>query len=112
MKPCTQCGRCCTNPDFMERLGISDEDMDRWRREGRQDILAKVSKERGWRDAKPCAFLLDVGNGVHTCSIYQTRPETCREYPIATVHMRFVDCEMLEPGDTDADVARFMGRKT
>ncbi len=96
----------------MERLGISDADMARWRQEGRQDILAQVDKQRGWRETDPCPFLLDVGNDVHTCTIYDTRPETCQEYPIATIHMKFVDCEMLEPGDTDADVARFMGRST
>jgi len=96
----------------MERLGISDEDMDRWRREGRQDILEQVADERGWLTLARCAFLLDAGNGVETCTIYHTRPQTCREYPLGIVHMQSVDCEMLEPGDTDADVASFMARGT
>lgn len=111
MRPCTQCGRCCIDPDFMERLGISDEDMDRWRREKRGDILAQVSNERGWQAPGRCVFLHGAGGGAQSCSIYHTRPATCREYPLAIVHMLSVDCEMLEPGDTDADVALFMARR-
>lgn len=95
----------------MERLGVSDEDMARWRREGRTDILEQVSAERGWLAPGRCVFLRDTGTGAQSCSIYDTRPETCREYPLGIVHMQSVDCEMLEPGDTDADVARFMGRR-
>ena len=110
MKSCTQCGRCCTNPDFMERLGITEGDKTRWRQQGRHEILAQINDEMGWRELGPCPFVLMIGDGRYTCTIYDTRPETCREYPIAVIHMRFVDCEMLELGDTDADVARFMGR--
>lgn len=94
----------------MESLGITDEDMDRWRQEGREDILAKVNHQMGWLKPGPCPFALEIGDDRYTCAIYATRPETCREYPIAVIHMKFVDCEMLEPGDTDADVSRFMGR--
>lgn len=109
-RSCTQCGRCCTNADFMERIGISAPDMERWRRENRTDILAQVSELSGWREPGACPFLVATNNGRFGCSIYETRPETCREYPFAVDHMRFVNCEMLEPGDTDAHVAGFMGR--
>lgn len=94
----------------MERIGISEPDIARWKRQDRPDILAKVSDESGWREPGPCPFVAALSKGRYTCKIYETRPETCREYPIAVDHMRFVDCEMLEPGDTDQDVARFMGR--
>ena len=110
MRSCTQCGRCCINPHFMESLGISEEDEARWREQGRDDILAKVNNQMGWLEPGPCPFAHEMGDGRYSCAIYDTRPGTCRDYPIAVIHMEFVDCEMLEPGDTDADVARFMGR--
>ncbi len=94
----------------MERIGISEPDTSRWKRQGRADILAKTSVYSGWKEAGPCPFLVPLSGGRHGCSIYDTRPATCIEYPLAVDHMRFVDCEMLEPGDTDQHIARFMGR--
>jgi Fe-S-cluster containining protein len=94
----------------MESLGITDEDMGRWREQGRSDILAQVGQYMSWKSRGPCPFAHEIGDDRYTCAIYDTRPHTCREYPVAVIHMTFVDCEMLEPGDTDADVARFMGR--
>lgn len=94
----------------MERIGISAPDTARWKRQGRLDILAKVSELSGWTEAGPCPFLVAVSPDRYGCAIYDTRPETCREYPFAVDHMRFVDCEMLEPGDTDQHIASFMGR--
>ncbi len=109
-KPCTQCGRCCTNADFMERIGISAPDVARWKSQGRTDILAMLNDVSGWRDPGPCPFLVADGPNRYNCSIYETRPQTCREYPIAVDHMRVVNCEMLEPNDTDQHIAEFMGR--
>lgn len=96
----------------MERIGISEPDLDRWRRQGRTDILAEVGDQSGWREPGPCPFLAAAGAGRFGCSIYETRPATCREYPMAVSHMRFVDCEMLEPDDTDLHVTRFMAAVT
>lgn len=96
----------------MESLGISAGDTSRWEREGRTDILAQVGPYSSWRNPGPCPFLVAADDGRRVCGIYETRPETCREYPLAVGHMEFVDCEMLEPGDTDEHIARFMGRAT
>ena len=93
----------------MERIGISAPDTDRWTREGRSDILAQVGKYSSWVNPGPCPFLADTDtSGRRLCSIHSTRPLTCREYPLAVDHMRYVDCEMLEPGDTDATITEFM----
>lgn len=94
----------------MERIAIGDADVARWKREGRLDILAQLGAQSGWLMPGPCPFLAPLANHRLGCAIYTTRPATCREYPLAVDHMQFVDCEMLEPGDTDADVAAFMGR--
>lgn len=124
MKACTQCGRCCTHSGFMGSLQASGSDVKRWRRQGRYDILKWVAILGGpadpwgdlWIDPDGhergrCPFVRKIRNQEkYTCTIYDTRPEACREYPLAVSHMLTVNCEMLDPGDTDADVDRFMNR--
>jgi Fe-S-cluster containining protein len=92
----------------MERIMIGQSDIAQWKVQGRLDILAQLGEQSGWRTAGPCPFIAALPDNRFGCSIYETRPSTCREYPLAVNHMRFVDCEMLEPGDTDADIAAFM----
>lgn len=125
MKPCTQCGRCCTYDRFMLSLQATAEDVQRWIEEGRDDILqycdmitSPVTGADLWisprtgNEMPRCPFVRKRRNlPIYDCRIYETRPEVCREYPKEVHHMQSVDCEMLEDGDTDADVARFMGRE-
>lgn len=94
----------------MERIVIASSDISRWRAQDRGDILAELGEQSGWLTPGPCPFVVALPGDRYTCSIYETRPDTCREYPLAVDHMRFVDCEMLEPGDTDQDIAAFMAR--
>lgn len=130
MRPCTQCGRCCTNPQFMGGMTATEGDVRLWKREGRDDILAwvepvgspSIRKMLGWSgaadlwinprtgdDAARCPFVRKLRNqNKYTCTIYATRPEVCRQFPSHVSHARFVDCDMVEPGDTNADVERFM----
>jgi Fe-S-cluster containining protein len=123
MKPCTQCGRCCTNPRFMGGMEASSEDLDRWRREGRYDILQYAGilgsfadlwiSPRTNNEMNRCPFVRKRRNlPIYDCTIYDTRPQICREYPLYVGHMMYVDCEMLEEGDTDEEVDRFMGRES
>jgi len=123
MKECTQCGRCCTNADYMGHMQASAEDLARWKKQKRHDILAYADEYFGIADLwisprtgesmERCPFVRKQrGIDRYTCLIYDTRPEVCRGYPWWVAQMRFVDCEMLEPGDTDADVEEFMeGRR-
>ena len=120
MIPCTQCGRCCTNENFMGSLAASGEDVRRWRKEGRGDILEWVwifgDADDPWGDlwinsaeheAQRCPFVRKVrGQDKYVCRIYETRPAVCRAYPQNVEHMKAVNCEMLEPGDTDVDIKR------
>lgn len=94
----------------MERFVIGASDIARWKEQGRLEILAQVGEQSGWQTPGPCPFVMALPHQRFVCSIYDTRPATCREYPLAVNHMRYVDCEMLEPGDTDEDIAAFMGR--
>lgn len=92
----------------MERLGICAEDVSRWKSQKRNDILAELGAQSGWREAGPCPFAKRTAGTRVNCAIYDTRPLVCRDYPAAVSHMKYVDCEMLEPGDTDQTVIDFM----
>jgi Fe-S-cluster containining protein len=98
--PCTNCGKCCTNPAYMGTLTATEQDVRRWRREGRQDILrfVEVLGRAGkslpggdfadlWIDQETgmererCPFVRKVrGQNRYLCTIYETRPQVCRDY--------------------------------
>lgn len=96
----------------MDRLQTSDADRARWAADRRGDILARVDAMGMWLTVEgrtACPFLAESSSGgTFHCTIYDTRPEVCREYPLAVAHMKFVDCDMLDADDTDADVQRYM----
>ena len=86
--PCQRCGQCCLT-NFIAYA--SPADTERWHREGRFDIIATVAHEHAaWmgdhfvsaedgRYLHGCPFLR-WRDGLHSCSIYETRPEVCRRY--------------------------------
>ncbi|BAI62865.1 conserved hypothetical protein [Methanocella paludicola SANAE] len=77
---CTSChpDRCCTR-----FLWVSTEDVERWKAEGRQDILAhikaRVVEGRQVHEVtspgRSCYFLKDGW-----CSIHETKPIVCRNF--------------------------------
>ncbi|MBN1472025.1 MAG: YkgJ family cysteine cluster protein [Syntrophaceae bacterium] len=85
---CLRCGKCC----FVDMTAYAQkEDFDRWRSEGRKDILniimhhhlvwagdRIVSSETG-DHSRECPFLYSSGRSF-LCSIYETRPAVCRNY--------------------------------
>ncbi|MBN2567994.1 MAG: YkgJ family cysteine cluster protein [Deltaproteobacteria bacterium] len=85
---CMRCGKCCLSNLFFY---ITDDDIERWKREGRKDILHIIENRQAvWggdhfvsaRDGTfmhGCPFL-EWKDGRHSCSIYQTRPRVCRDY--------------------------------
>jgi Fe-S-cluster containining protein len=85
---CKRCGKCCLSNVVAY---ITEEDLSRWHREGRQDILTviehghviwvgdhMISADDG-HYAHGCPFLL-AENNRWLCSIYETRPLVCRAY--------------------------------
>ncbi len=122
MKACTQCGKCCTNKSFMNSLEVSGADVLRWRREQRSDILDWVevlgSEADPWGDvwisprtgldADRCPFVRKRPDGKYNCTIHDTRPQVCRDYPVHVLHMRSIGCEMLEPDDNNQTIAAAM----
>ena len=92
--PCTNCGKCCTNTSFMGTLSATGDDVKRWRREGRCDILrfawvlgppkdpwADLWVDHNGDERERCPFIRKVlGQNRYLCSIYETRPQVCRDY--------------------------------
>ncbi len=85
---CKRCGACC----FANMIAyVTDEDMARWRDEGRDDILHLIKAENAvWmgdhlvsastgKQLNGCPFLV-VQDGACACAIYETRPLVCMEY--------------------------------
>lgn len=83
---CRCCGRCCEA--FGGHLNASRADLERWRRLGRDDLLARVSSI-GWIWMSPesgkledrCPFLVRTGPETALCSIQDVKPDMCRDYP-------------------------------
>jgi len=85
---CIRCGNCCTTN---LTAYIHDEDLERWRKEGRTDILKILEKEAVvWEGdhlvsadtgayVQGCPFLSWDG-AFFSCDIYLTRPLVCRNY--------------------------------
>lgn len=103
---CTRCGKCCLNEHYMMTLTASAEDVARWRREGRDDILRYVAKVGPgfydlWIDdgieLSRCPFLRkDRGATTYRCSLYETRPEAWRGYPVSYGQMVADECEIID----------------
>ncbi len=85
---CLCCGKCC----FVDLTAYAHkEDFERWRSEGRQDILEIIAhRHLLWAGdrmisvdtgdyPRECPFLYNEGKK-YLCSIYETRPQVCREY--------------------------------
>ncbi len=89
---CRRCGKCCL-ADFIAY--VTEEDIGRWRREGREDILGMIKKEHAvWAGdhfvssedghyLKGCPFLTWEGSR-SSCAIYETRPGVCRRFAPAS----------------------------
>lgn len=83
---CLCCGECCKA--FGGHLHTSKRDLERWQSEGRSDLLDRVNR-LGWiwvdpqtkQLEDPCPFIEQTGPQTAICSIYETRPDICRDYP-------------------------------
>lgn len=87
--PCFPCINCCSG-----KVKVSDEDMERWKNEENIYVLLSIEEEsEGSRflihtkDDK-CIFLKD-----NQCSIYETRPEVCRQFPKNRNHAIYFGCK-------------------
>lgn len=83
---CLCCGACCES--FGGHLNASKYDLERWQREGREDLLCRVNR-LGWiwvdpdtkQPEKRCPFLERKVGETALCLINETKPDMCRSYP-------------------------------
>lgn len=81
---CVACGACCAEASD-GRVLVSADDLVRWRREGRGELVAATVDghfgERAFASTPDgdCVHL-DRAEGRAECRIYETRGETCREF--------------------------------
>ena len=84
---CRRCGNCC-RVDMVAY--ISPEDIQRWERERRHDIIARLRENdvmwagdrivnRFGEKVKDCVYLNGHG-ALFSCEIYETRPLICRNF--------------------------------
>ena len=86
---CIRCGKCCVK--YSGTLMATDEDLKRWKEEGRYDILKHISNGDLWfkfenGEEKECSgrcmWLRKKKNkNEYYCRINDTKPQICREYP-------------------------------
>lgn len=83
---CACCGECCEA--FGEHLHASKADLERWRREGREDLLSRVNRlDWIWVDPvtkktlQRCPFIVRLNDEKSICGIQDTKPDICRAYP-------------------------------
>jgi Fe-S-cluster containining protein len=97
---CTNCGKCCTHAPYTGTMSAHEEDLQRWENADRQDILDTafvfnwgVEEDRTadlWMDPKTgdevtsgiCPWVKQVNEDTWHCTIYELRPNVCRNYPV------------------------------
>ncbi len=91
---CGSCRNCCKGT----LIRVFSDDIDRWRREGRYDIILCLETWTGGnaflihkKDSDECIFLSDDG-----CEIYDTRPRVCRLFPRSESQASDFGC-LLDP---------------
>jgi Fe-S-cluster containining protein len=121
---CNKCGICCTLDDFLTAGKIKANPKENPQVHLRvQELYDEVGKI--WEDSEakyeeyithsPCPFLINK-----TCSIYDIRPEGCRQFPNTSFGMETENCEPLDrfkkqrgalkKGRTTAETYHFMNK--
>lgn len=109
MKACNQCGKCCIKYGGGD-LAVTQEEIDLWE-VFNPEIFIYVKNNNIWFDPqsgsqlKACPFLEitpqknPLAQHKYICSIYESRPEDCRQYPSLMSEMIRDECEMIETID-------------
>jgi Fe-S-cluster containining protein len=102
---CQQCGKCCL--EYAYNLQATEEDVCRWEKEGRWDILQWVARidvgvclaldfpihpKRG-DDVDRCPFLRKLPRrDIYICRIHDTKPDACRCFPTSREKAESLGC--------------------
>ncbi|MEY4514710.1 MAG: hypothetical protein RLZZ450_6832 [Pseudomonadota bacterium] len=81
---CLRCGVCCRQASD-GRILVPEEDIVRWRRTGRADLVAQLVPGHfgelafAFTEEGACVHL-GTPDSPHACSVYPDRGTTCREF--------------------------------
>ena len=96
---CIQCGQCCLELSDAYSTTAYEEDMDRWEKERRWDILDYVVGSDLWisprtgQDVTRCPWLRKLPKkNEYICRIHNTKPRQCRDYPKSKKHALQTGC--------------------
>ncbi len=96
---CSRCGVCCTLDDFLTAGEVKAKPQETSKIHAKLKALFEslgeifetgVEEYDNYVMHNPCPFLVDK-----SCSIYEIRPEGCRQFPNTVFGMLTQDCEAL-----------------
>lgn len=98
---CTQCGNCCrtltvylTQSDVQRMAEGTGHSVESFEATYIDPLPKRHPEEWGQFRNRPCAFL----NG-KMCSVYEHRPDSCRDYPFFTPLFRWMLGDIIEGAD-------------
>jgi Fe-S-cluster containining protein len=91
---CKNCRICCIGTE----IRIYPEDIERWKKEDRLDILLSIDslfgESRGLMkkdNNDECFFLSKEGK----CNIQETKPTVCRKFPVSKKQAELFKCKLI-----------------
>lgn len=97
---CIQCGNCCLYLSDSCCTTAYEEDMLRWEKEGRWDILDYIVAKDLWisprtgEDVTRCPWLRKLpAKEKYICRIHDTKPTHCKDYPKSKKHALQTGCK-------------------
>ncbi len=91
---CKSCRRCCIGTE----IRLMPEDIERWKKEERLDILLNIDSLFGESrslikkdDSNECIFLSDDGS----CKIHETKPYICQKFPVSLKQAEMFECKLV-----------------
>ena len=91
---CSSCRKCCIGTE----IRLIPEDIERWKKENRLDILLNIdslfgeSRQLTQKDNNDeCIFLKENGS----CEIHDTNPYICKKFPVSLKQAKLFGCKLI-----------------
>jgi len=95
VKLCQTCRKCCIGTE----IRLTPEDIERWKKEDRLDILLCINPLIGEsrqlikkENSNECFFLTRDGK----CSIQETKPYICKKFPVSRKQAELFECKLID----------------
>ncbi len=91
---CKSCRSCCQGTE----IRVKDQDIERWKKENRLDILLAINPLIGAsrqlikkQNKDECIFLTEDGR----CRIHDTKPYICKRFPVTKKQAEIFNCKLI-----------------